>query len=436
MFKYLTALLVTVSVSVSAQEILTYDEAIAIGLEHNFDIQIARNNVKIASNNNGLGLSGFLPKVDVSAKLAETDNKTDLDKPPVVSNSDISNKNAEVSLNWVLFDGFNMFVNKNRYTELKKLTEAQVKNQIENIIVQISSAYFNVILQSQLYEILNETSEISKVRLEREKVRNELGGASSKDYLNALVSFNADKRALLNQELNLDRAKEQLNILLGRDAATALSVSDDIQIPKLNQDYESVKAEALERNSNLKAAELNKIVAERNKQLARSPFLPKVSFVASYGYFDRISNADVGDFPNQDVNTTIDETTVGLQLTFNIFNGNKDNIAYRNAKLTAHNQKLSFQDTRNRLIGLITEVYDTYEKQMEIVQLEESNIAAALTNLELQRERLELGSSNSLEFRDAQLQYNAAQTSLFTAKYQARISRLEVDQLIGIIKTE
>jgi outer membrane protein TolC len=71
-----------------------------------------------------------------------------------------------------------------------------------------------------------------------------------------------------------------------------------------------------------------------------------------------------------------------------------------------------------------------------VVILEEQNIEAARQNLDLQRERNNLGIANSLEFRDAQVSHARAQTSLITARYQARISRLEVDQLTGVLRIE
>ncbi|MBU1319060.1 MAG: TolC family protein [candidate division Zixibacteria bacterium] len=97
---------------------------------------------------------------------------------------------------------------------------------------------------------------------------------------------------------------------------------------------------------------------------------------------------------------------------------------------------MALADAKNRLIALVQEIYDTYVLRREIIALEEQNIKAARQNLDLQRERHELGVANSLEFRDAQQNSARARTSLITARYQARISRLEIDRLIGMIDIE
>ncbi|MCK4655792.1 MAG: TolC family protein, partial [candidate division Zixibacteria bacterium] len=72
----------------------------------------------------------------------------------------------------------------------------------------------------------------------------------------------------------------------------------------------------------------------------------------------------------------------------------------------------------------------------DMVALEEENVLAARQNLDLQRERHQLGAASSLEFRDAQASYALAQISLITARYQARISHLELERLIGELKVD
>ena len=68
---------------------------------------------------------------------------------------------------------------------------------------------------------------------------------------------------------------------------------------------------------------------------------------------------------------------------------------------------------------------------MELIELEEENIKAAEQNLELQQDRFDIGNTTSIEFRDAQLNYTRAQNTLIAARFQARISRLQLEQLTG-----
>ena len=57
---------------------LTIKQAIKIGLENNFALRIANNELEIAKNNNTLGNAGFLPTITADAALNKRvqDNKT------------------------------------------------------------------------------------------------------------------------------------------------------------------------------------------------------------------------------------------------------------------------------------------------------------------------------------------------------------------------
>jgi outer membrane protein TolC len=53
--------------TLQAQAVLTKDEAIKITLENNYGVQVAKNDVKVADNNDGLLNSGYLPTVTAAS---------------------------------------------------------------------------------------------------------------------------------------------------------------------------------------------------------------------------------------------------------------------------------------------------------------------------------------------------------------------------------
>ena len=419
-----------------AQPLMTLEEAVALGLKSNYDIRIARNDAEIADNRTGLGTAGFLPKLDASGGYARIESDQDVNLPESSSKIDSDSWNAEVSLNWTLFDGFTMFTNRARYNELARLGEYRARNQIESVVVSISRAYLNLVQQERLLEVARQTRDISETRLNRERVRNELGGASSTDLLNAQVAFNADESALLDQELQVIIARKELNVLLGRDPSTEFMVIREIDVPDLERSFEEAAATAEERNAALTAAELGLQVARRDVQNAWSPFMPRLTAFASYGYTDLTRTSSAGDFAGLGIGTATTSGTVGINVSLNIFNGGRDRIALQNARIEATNQELAFRDARNRLLGEVRETYDTYRQQLEVVSLRRQNIEAARQNLNLLQEQYELGGATSLEFRDAQVSLAEAEAALIAALFQARLSRIEIDRLTGDLLAE
>ena len=427
-------LLVSNDTHASTEE-MTVEDAIKRGLKNNYDIQIARHTAEIAINNKGKGIANFLPVIDTNSDFRYDDSNEETGSPTRFGNASTRSLNSHLSLSWTLFDGFGMFADKTRYDELARSGEYQARDTIERTVVSIMEAFFNLVQQEQLLDVVHDTRDISKRRLEREEVRRDLGGASSTDLLNARVNFNNDESVLLDQQLAVTIAHTDLNITLARDPLTPVVVKKEIIIPPFDTEYDDLLMSARERNSTLLTASYNKKAADENVRIAKSAFWPRLVLNSSYGYTDRALRGEEV-MISTDKNSHSIESGVGLMLSFNLFNGNVDKINYQNARLEALNQDLTVRNIENEIAGLVQEKYTTFQKRMAKVRLEEENTGTARQNLELQKERYATGASDSLDFRDAQVNYARAQVRLIVARYDARISLLEIQQLIGKLKIE
>jgi outer membrane protein TolC len=413
-----------------AQEFMTAEDAIRIGFKNNFDIQIARNDAKIANNNQGKGTAGFLPTLDLLGNYQKSKVDQSTNSPFSFGSTTSDNLGGRISLNWTLFDGFGMFVNNDQYDQLATLGEYQSRNIIETTVVAILSAYYNLVQQEQLLDVALNAKEISKTRLDKEKLKQDLGSASSTDYWNAQVSYNNDAATLINQELRRLIAQNELNVLLGRDVDTPVEVTKQIIIPDLTFEYDEILELAREQNSRLIVARQAKKVADNNVSLSSVYFYPRLSFIANYGYDERKVISDRPGFEDP-VETVSRDGLLGLNLTFNIFNGMRDKIDRQNARLEAQNQEYFLQDQENRIGAAVRETLETFYKRMELIDLEEQNVVAAEKNLQLNQDRYSIGAASSLEFRDAQVNLIRSQSTLIVARFQARITRLELEQLMG-----
>jgi len=98
----------------TAQTVLSLEEAIKITLENNYSIQIVKKSAEISSNNISPGNAGMFPKVDLNGNNSSSNNDSklklatglEIDKPGNISNS----LAGRIELDWTLFDGFGMFI--------------------------------------------------------------------------------------------------------------------------------------------------------------------------------------------------------------------------------------------------------------------------------------------------------------------------------------
>jgi len=414
---------------VFAESEMSIEDAIGIGLEYNFDIRMARIDVQITENNQALGKAGFLPKINLNGSAGTTKSNVDSTSDTNSGDSVTNNWSTELALNWTLFDGFQMYAENKKYKALASLGQNTARSQIEATVVNISREFFNLVHHEQLLSAIENSVDISETRLKKEEIRRELGAASSTDYLNAVVAFNTDKALFIEQELNVKITQENLNSLLGFEPGTRLNVSKTITIPRLTSNLEEITLAAVDKNSTLKIARQDLTIAQHNVDIQKAAFLPEISFNSAVRYNDlNISPTLEG---LDDIHTESFDLSAGLNISMNLFNGGRDSTSLKNAILESRNRMLAYENTTHQVISQVHQTHATYLQRLELTRLEEQNVAAAEQNLQLQQDRYKIGATSSIEFRDAQVSLLRAQSTLIKARYQARISRLELQQLTG-----
>src|SRR5665811_14742 len=99
-----------------AQQSLSLSDAIAQSLENNYDIRIVKENQHIAEITNNWGTAGRYPYINLS--LGDDNSYNVNESENVVANR----FSAGAALNWTLFDGYSVRINKQRFEELEQLS--------------------------------------------------------------------------------------------------------------------------------------------------------------------------------------------------------------------------------------------------------------------------------------------------------------------------
>ena len=111
--------------------------------------------------------------------------------------------NAGVSLNWTIFEGFNISTNYKRLQELERQGETNTRIAIEDFVAGLTAEYYNYIQQKLRLENLRYSMELSKERLRIVEERYRIGNFSGLDYQQAKVDYNADHASYLKQQESL-----------------------------------------------------------------------------------------------------------------------------------------------------------------------------------------------------------------------------------------
>ena len=424
-------ILLTLSVKGFAQNTLTKEQAVALVLENNYGVKIAKNTVAVAENNADILNTGFLPTVSANAGATyNLDNSevefSDSSRPSAILNgAESSRYNASVNLNYTLFDGLGRHYNYKRLKEQYQLSELQARETIENTILQMFTVYYNVAQLSDNLNTLEETLNITKDRLIRSKYQFEYGQNTKLEVLNAEVDINNDSINIINTKQQIKNAKRDLKLVLGETFTNDYDIDTEVQFT-LQFQKDSLFEKAKARNVALLQTEKNIAISKLDISSGKSAYLPTVGLTGSYGWNKNNNNA--ASFVAVSTNTGL---SGGVNLSWNLFDGGSTITRVRNAKINLETQQLQKESILLNIERNFNNAWDNYRNRLEIYNIQEKNIVTAQNNFERTQEKFKLGQVNSIEFRQAQLNLLNAELSRNQSKFEAKLSELEVLQISG-----
>lgn len=410
---------------------MTLSEAIRVTLQENYAVRMSRNDVLVAENNAKPGQAGLLPTVSAQGTVNYGINNTRIqlqNSPEIieVNGAQAITLNASANVNYTIFSGF---ANRRTLQQLEltaDLSDTQSRLQVENTILQVGAAYYNVLRAELNVNALKETIEISQKRLTVAQNRFELSGGRRLAVLNAQVDMNKDSVNLMNAELALEEAKIAFNEALGRSLTEPVDLATEFDFAEF-QAFEELKSKMDQQNTQMLIARQNEQLSTLGYKIAQSAYSPSLSFSGSYSY-TKIDNE--GSFLR--LNESNGPAGV-LTLSVPIFTGGTRKTAVQNADIRMRNSILQIQDTERKLESSLFSAYKDYRNGQQIMRMESANVETARANFEFTQEQFGLGQANSTQFREAQLNLLLTQNNLNNIRYNVKLAELELMRLTGAL---
>ena len=435
----LSLLIVTIVNISKAQEKLTKEQALDFALENNFGIQVSRNNTAITKNNSNILNSGYLPTVSISgggnyigsdSEIAFPGQFDDQGNPipnRIFEGQESQRYNASVNLNYTLFDGLGRTYIYKQLKEQYNLSELQLRETIEYSILQIFEVYFSIAQFTESSRIFKQNLEVSKERQKRAQSAFIHGQGNKLAVLNAQVDVTNDSISLIQVNQQLDNSKRDLNLLMNQPIDKDYIVELEVNfVPEIQ--IESWIDTAPEKNVELLKQKSNIQINSYDVKINQSGYLPTVGLVGSYGWNLNKSPATAF-FPG--TNNTTYSVGVGASLSWNLFDGGRTTTRVKNAKLNFENQELIAQEARLSFDRDLLNALQNYRNTKEIFEIQKKQVETATYNFDRSKSQYQLGSITAIEFRQAQINLANAKNQRAIAKFQAKLSELQLIQLTG-----
>jgi len=425
---YIIILLLVFIPKIQSQELLKLEDAVKIALENNYEIKLAKNELKIDELSNTAGNAGMLP--NISANLTENNSILNTKQ----TQSDGSERTLDgaknlsltygVGLDWTVFDGMRMFARKEQLNILQKQGEAELKLTILTKISDVYLNYFDLVQQQQQLAAIDTAIVISQERVNTAQNRFSIGKASKLEVLNAQVDLNSDKSLQLKQQELMKTAKIRLNEILARDIQTDFVVTNEITVDEQLK-YDELKSSADSQNPQLQAQLLTKNSAEQQLKQVKAGRYPTVRLTSGYN-FTR-SEASLG-FVTQSSGRGF---VYGINASVPIFNGNQQNRNEKIAKVQLENANVTLEQQKRSLESQLNSAFASYVTNLELTKVEAKNLEIAEQNLDITLSKFKIGTITPIEFRTAQQNFLDAKVRYSNAMYLTKIYEITLKELAG-----
>lgn len=413
--------ILTITLSFAQEKRWTLKESVEHALKNNITVKQNELFVELSEENVTNAKGNFLPDLNASVNPG-----LNFGSSIGVSGSRISADNFRSSFNvgssTTLFNGFR---NLNTYKQAQlgvqssKLDLQKIQDDVSLFVV---NAYLNILFAKENLNVANTQYEISQNQIEVTKSQVEVGVKPRGDLLNAESTAATDAQTVIAIQNTLDLAKLTLAQLL-QVSPDNFDVEDiDVGSPSvatLYNDVNIVYEKALGIRPEIKRAENDVENSNYNIEIAKSSFMPSLSFSAGFGSsYQHFFNDEV--FNNISFSQQFSDNlgySFGLSLNIPIFNRGQTKS---NVNRTIINKKISeigLQDQKLQLKETIQRAFLDAKAAAKSFEAAQISLMAQNEAYKNAQERYNLGAMTLFDFDQVRNRQVDSESTLIRSKY-------------------
>ena len=423
-------------------------------------IEIALNNASSAKKASyNLDLQGadvlrsygnFLPKLSFSSTytpyaLSQTYTQFYPDAPPFKIKTETESVNFTLTTSLNLFNGFSDYASLQSALNKKRAAEYSLSQARQTIAFDVTQYYYQVLLNRELLSIAREQLLSVKDQLTLTDRQFQIGLKSMTDRYQQQAAAAESGLAVIQAETRMQRSMLELLRRLQIDPLTHIT----LEPPPLEQnvtysstpDIDSLVTIAIERRSDLKSKGLETKAALWQITQSRASWYPHLNLNvnASTGgtsYMRETLNGYTTEYTYPPLSDQLGNSvgySVGLNLSWSIFDGFQTRYNVQSAKINHLNQRLDFEDLKNNIVIDLQLAVNDYVSALSQIEKSKVSLTASRSAFEDIKRKYELGATGFVELSTARSALFNAQSSLSQATYNLALQKSVLDFTTGSI---
>jgi TolC family type I secretion outer membrane protein len=409
---------------VPADRPISLSEAIAIALEGQPQLALARFGVEAAGGRVRQARSGYYPSVSISAQHTRTGPEAG-GVGAVGGTFTAGGYSTDLTGRQLLYDFGKTPASVGQargQEESARQALAQVRQQTIN---QVKQAYYLLLQDQQLVGVQERNVAEQRAHLGMARARYEAGAAARADVVRAEAAVGEAILTLTTAQNAAAVARVNLNLAMGVDVRTPTQVEEteeggSADLRSALRDPASLVQRALANRAEVKQAESDLEVAKAALRLARASNRPALSANGNYGL--RGSS-----FPPTD-----ESWSYGLSLQWPLGDVGltRGNIEESEANVLAAQARL--RQVEQSVSSEVVQAWLNVATAEQRVAASEQEVASAEESLRLAEGRYEAGVASYVEVIDAETAAVTARTNLVNARYGASIALASLELALGM----
>lgn len=397
----------------------TLKEGFELALENNMDFKVNKNNLKNIEYDQEIANALLYPTIDFTATVETKKLTQDKTFPGSASHTD--SDEYKLKLTQPIFDGFQSSFEKDLQKERFKSAIYYLKESKDKVAIEYISAYINTLREKDLLSLNKERLAISQDTLNKVYKKVNSGYGTKLEYEKAKGEL-AENRVNLNiQRINLKESIENLKLYVQSDFDTSELVKPTTLV-SLPRTLTAALKTAYKENPSINVTKANVKVATFEERKTTKDFYPDLDFVGTY----QLNNA-----LHAQEDEKYNEYSVGLQLTYNLFNGGKDTLKNKKALQNIKDKQLLVKKSEFEVKNKLRLAWNNYKLNEEKKKSLEQYLLVKKDILDSTIKEFDLGLKNLTSLLDTQVEYIDVKKDLISNSYDLLLTKYKVLDAMG-----
>jgi outer membrane protein len=429
---------------------LTLEESVRIAITAATSVLKSQNAAEVAGVNLLQSYAQFLPNLEAQASTTRNRGTEYLTVgPPSLVKGSTSSAGYSLSTTLNIFNGLSDLSRFKAASLRKDASDLNLFRAKQAIALDITQGFLTVILDNQLVKIARKNLQESQAREKLLFEQTQVGSRSLADLFRQKAQRSVDEALLFNTENQ--RRTDQILLLqkLRMDVTKSYHFVDyQYLVETANErfkDENKLIQLGLENRADLKATTNTAKAAHWDVKQQWGSYLPRLDLQAglnsagSYLYSQSVNGASVVPASQTGLYNQLGsqiEYSVGLVLTWGIFDRFVTRQAVAQARAQASDAEIDAEDSHNQVLADVRLAYSSYKTALQQLRASKEGLEAAQKAYEVIEGRYEVGSANFIDLVTAQASLLQAESTRAQALTNFTLQGKALEFAIGEIKAD